>query len=69
MMPSLFHVPPTRRAASHNTCAFPPPARSERLSFPLEPNATERLSGDQKGSITFSEPGRSFVSDESRART
>ncbi len=68
MTPSLFHVPPTMRAESHNTCAFAP-LRSERFSFPLDPYAIERLSGDQKGSIAFSEPGKSFASVESRSRT
>ena len=68
MTPPLFHVPPTMRAESHNTCAFAP-LRSERFSFPLDPYAIERLSGDQKGSNAFSEPGKTFASGESRLRT
>src|SRR6185369_10272649 len=68
MIPSLFHVPAIRRGESHSACAFAP-VRSERLSFPLAPYAIERLSGDQKGSKAFSDPGRTVASGVSILRT
>src|SRR6266542_228733 len=66
--PFAHHSPPVIRAASQSICELPPEI-SVFLSFPIEPNAIDRLSGDQKGSMALSVPGRSFVSCELRSLT
>ena len=43
--------------------------RDRAFNFPFDSYTTERLSGDQKGSIAFSEPSSSFASVEFRPRT
>jgi hypothetical protein len=57
MTPLALHVPPRAWGASH-TITGGPPAMSTRFSLPSTKNAIERLSGDQKGNVAFSVPGR-----------
>ena len=55
MTPSAFHVPPRPLTAGARVCGAPPP-RSSRFSAPPAKKPTERLSGDQKGSVAPSVP-------------
>src|SRR5689334_14840790 len=66
MVPSLFHAPPVSRGASQSSSVVPL-ARSTRFSLPREPNASERLSGDQNGQSGSSVPGKGLASADSSA--
>src|SRR5262245_65067360 len=57
MTPSAFHVPPLPLVAAVSVCGAPPP-RSNRLSAPGAKKPTERPSGDQKGAVAPSVPGK-----------
>src|ERR1700719_2243027 len=68
MTPSGLHAPPRPEIASAIVSAGPP-VTSIRLSLRSAKNATERLSGDQKGNIAFSVPASGCATGDSSGRT
>ena len=65
---SRFHDPPRETVADAIDCGAPP-AMLMVLSAPRAKKASERLSGDQKGSRAPSVPGNSCGEVESSERT
>src|SRR5580698_4395298 len=63
MVPSGAHAPPRPKGASAMIWADPP-SISMVFNRPSPKNAMERLSGDQKGKVAFSEPGMGCASSE-----
>jgi len=68
MTPSLLHAPPRPLLASQMVCGGPPSAPTLR-NLPPAKNPISRLSGDQKGYMASSVPGKARAVAEFSART